>query len=44
MEISFSGTGKYRGIDGTVIVTYWSALGSDGVMSGEGREKKSDDT
>jgi hypothetical protein len=37
MEISFSGTGKYRGVDGTVIVTYWSALGSDGVMSGEGQ-------
>ena len=37
MEISFSGTGKYRGIDGTVIVTYWSALGLDGVMSGEGQ-------
>jgi hypothetical protein len=37
MEISFSGEGKYRGVDGTVIVTYWSALRSDGVMSGEGR-------
>lgn len=37
MEISFSGTGKYRGTDGTVIVTYWSALRPDGVLSGEGQ-------
>lgn len=37
MEISFSGTGKYRGTDGTVTVTYWSALGPDGVLHGEGR-------
>jgi len=37
MEISFSGEGKYKGVDDTVIVTYWSALRSDGVMSGEGR-------
>jgi len=37
MEVSFSGEGKYRGVDGTVIVTYWSALRSDGAMSGEGQ-------
>jgi hypothetical protein len=37
MEVSFSGEGKYRGVDGTVIVTYWSALRSDGTMSGEGQ-------
>jgi hypothetical protein len=37
MEISFSGTGKYRGTDGTVTVTYWSALGSDGTLHGEGQ-------
>jgi hypothetical protein len=37
MEISFSGTGNYRGAEGTVIVTYWSALGPDGVLSGEGQ-------
>jgi hypothetical protein len=37
MEVSFSGEGKYRGVEGTVIVTYWSALRSDGTMSGEGQ-------
>ena len=29
MEVSFSGAGKYKGVDATVTVTYWSALGSD---------------
>jgi hypothetical protein len=37
MEITFSGTGKYKGVDGTVTVTYWSALESGGAMSGEGK-------
>jgi hypothetical protein len=37
MEISFSGTGKYRGTDTTVTGTYWSALGPDGTLHGEGQ-------
>jgi len=37
MEISFSGEGKYRGVDGTVFATYWSVLRPDGVLSGEGQ-------
>jgi hypothetical protein len=37
MEVSFSGAGKYKDVDATVTVTYWSALRSDGAMSGEGK-------
>jgi hypothetical protein len=37
MEISFSGEGKYRGVDGVVSATYWSVLRPDGVLSGEGQ-------
>jgi hypothetical protein len=37
MEISFSGEGKYRGVDGTVSATYWSVLRPDGVLFGEGQ-------
>ena len=37
MEVSFSGTGKYKGVDTTVTVTYWSVLRSDGALSGEGK-------
>jgi hypothetical protein len=37
MEITFSGTGKFRGVETTVTVTYWSILRSGGVMSGEGK-------
>ena len=31
MEITFSGTGKFKGVETTVTVTYWSILRSDGV-------------
>jgi hypothetical protein len=37
MEISFSGNGKYRGVEATVIVTYWSTPRSGGAMYGEGK-------
>jgi hypothetical protein len=37
MEISFSGNGKYRGVEATVTVTYWSAPRSGGAMYGEGK-------
>ena len=36
-EISFSGEGRYRGVDGTVAATYWSILKPDGVLSGQGQ-------
>jgi len=37
MEITFSGTGKFKGVATTVTVTYWSIIRSDGVLSGEGK-------
>jgi hypothetical protein len=38
MEISFSRTGEFRGVETTVTVTYWSILRSGGAMSGRVKE------
>jgi hypothetical protein len=37
MEISFSGTGKYRGVETTETVTYWSTPRPGGAIHGEGQ-------
>jgi hypothetical protein len=37
MEISFSGTGKLRGVETTMTVTYWSAFRSGGALYGEAK-------
>ena len=37
MEVSFSGTGEFRGVETTVTVTNWSILRSGGAMSGKGK-------
>jgi hypothetical protein len=37
IESSFSMEGRYKGIIGTDIETYWSSLRSGGIMYGEGQ-------